>query len=79
MNKPVFINLTNHHSKYWREQQKKEAHKYGAIVDIPFPNVPAEATEDDIRRLCDATVKKVMGYSPEAVLCQGNLRWHFKL
>lgn len=39
MNKPVFINLTNHPSKYWGEQQKKEAHKYGAIVDIPFPNV----------------------------------------
>lgn len=61
MNKPVFINLTNHLSKYWGEQQKKEAHKYGVIVDIPFPNVPAEATEDDIRRLCDATVKKSNG------------------
>ena len=79
MNKPVFINLTNHPSKYWGEQQKKEAHNYGAIVDIPFPNVPAEATEDDIRRLCDATVKKVMGYSPEAVLCQGEFTLAFQI
>ena len=35
--------------------------------------------EDDIRRLCDATVKKVMGYSPEAVLCQGEFTLAFQI
>ena len=30
-------------------------------------------------RLCDATVKKVMGYSPEAVLCQGEFTLAFQI
>ena len=58
MNKPVFINLTNHPSKYWGEQQKKRLTNMEPLLTYHFRNVPAEATEDDIRRLCDATVKK---------------------
>ena len=49
----MFINLTNHPSALWSEEQLKAAEKYGEIVDIPFPCVNEEATEAEIKQLAD--------------------------
>ena len=49
----MFINLTNHPSAYWSEDQRKAAERYGEIVDIPFPQVNDNATEAEIEQLAD--------------------------
>ncbi|WP_165155470.1 hypothetical protein [Parabacteroides sp. ZJ-118] len=45
----MFINLSNHPSHLWSAEQMEAARKLGGdIVDVPFPAVPAMASEDDI-------------------------------
>ena len=40
----MFINLSNHPSLKWNEDQKKAALEMGGrIIDMPFPPVPADA------------------------------------
>ena len=56
----IFINLTNHPSNEWSSEQLLAAEKYGKVIDIPFPNVPADAGTDDIRELCDIMVDNVL-------------------
>ena len=56
----MFINLTNHPSSEWSDEQMKAARKYGQIVDIPFPRINERATEDEINNLAEkylATIK----------------------
>ncbi len=79
MDNPIFINLSNHPSKRWSKKQRKAAEQYGKIVDIPFPNVPATATEEEIRLLCESTVQRVLEYQPSAVMCQGEFTLAFQL
>ena len=33
----MFINHTNHSSKYWSDEQLVAARQYGDIIDMPFP------------------------------------------
>lgn len=56
----MFINLTNHPSEKWGEEQLKAARQYGEIVDIPFPVVEENATEPEIRKLADVYFDKIM-------------------
>lgn len=52
----MFINLTNHPSSGWSEEQLKAAQQYGEVIDIPFPLVDEQATEAEIKRLADEYV-----------------------
>ncbi len=74
-----FINLTNHPSDKWDDKQRKAAEEYGTIIDIPFPDVPATASEEEIRQLGDNTVKIVMEQDPYVVLCQGEFTLAFRI
>lgn len=40
----MFINISNHNSAKWSVEQTKAAKKWGNIVDMPFPNIPATWT-----------------------------------
>lgn len=44
----MFINLSNHPTEKWDEFQRREAEKYGEIVDLPFPQIPAEMNSDEV-------------------------------
>ena len=66
-----FVNLSNHPSSNWDEAQRQAAEQYGAIVDVPFPAVPAGENEAYIQQLSEELVQKVIQYQPGAVLCQG--------
>ena len=44
----ILINLTNHPSASWSESQKKD---WDEIIDISFPNIPAEYSEKQINDL----------------------------
>lgn len=67
----VFVNFTNHPSDKWSREQFAAATQYGRVVDLPFPQVDPAATEEDVKKLADEYVKKILALRPTAVLCQG--------
>jgi len=75
----VFINLSNHPSEKWSEEQLSAARKYGDIIDIPFPAIDAMCTEDDI----DDYVKKyyvmVKQYDNPVVMIQGEFTFTYRM
>lgn len=44
----MFINLSNHPSELWDENQKKAAVKYGRLIDLPFPAIDPESGTDAV-------------------------------
>ncbi len=71
MNKPVFINFTNHPSVHWSADQITAAEKYGCVVDEPFPAVPAALDERGVSLMADEAAARILSKKPAAVLCQG--------
>jgi hypothetical protein len=72
----MFINFTNHPSDKWSDKQKKEAKKYGEIIDIPFPAVSTESDENEISNLAKEQAEEILrtigdDKNNSAVLCQG--------
>ena len=79
MKKRYFVNFTNHPVGEWDERQRKEAEKYGEIVDFPFPMVDASEGEDYIEKLAQESVEKIEAYQPCVVLCQGEFTLCYKM
>jgi len=67
----MFINLTNHPSSSWGDEQLAAARRYGEVVDYPFPLVDPLATSEDVVEQANAIAAEVGLLEPEAVLCQG--------
>lgn len=55
----VFVNLSNHPSVDWSEEQKKAALVYGGIIDVPFPSVPSSCSDKAMQKLADKAVGAV--------------------
>lgn len=55
----VFVNLSNHPSADWSEEQKKAALAYGGIIDVPFPSVPSSCSDKVMQKLADKAVGAV--------------------
>ncbi len=55
----IFINLSNHPSAEWSEDQRTAAMEYGEIVDIPFPVVDENADIELLKVLADEYLLKV--------------------
>ena len=79
MNK--FVNLSNHKVAAWSEAQIKAALEIGGreIVDLPFPQIPAGATLQDIEVLADQYLGQVLDMQPAAVMLQGEAVFCFNL
>lgn len=77
--KKIFINFTNHPSEKWSLEQLNAAHEYGDVIDIPFPNVSASASEIDINGLCEKLFNEIKLHEPSIVLCQGEFTLAFKM
>lgn len=75
----IFLNLSNHPSSGWSAEQRAAAEKYGTIVDLPFPAVDADASEEEIQGLADIYLKKATEQSPSAVMCQGEFTLTFAI
>lgn len=54
-----FINLSNHPSADWNEDQLTAARQLGEVIDVPFPDVHPELTPKDINKQADAIVCQV--------------------
>lgn len=75
----TFVNFTNHPSNQWEPAQRRCAMEYGEIVDLPFPEVEAEADEAVINEMADSYVRKILNLQPGAVLCQGEFSLAFQV
>ena len=58
----LFINFSNHPLSLWDEAQLEAARRYGELVDVPFPDVSPEASEEDICRLADECVDCLLSH-----------------
>jgi hypothetical protein len=58
----MLLNLSNHPSTRWSDKQRQTAiEKYGNIQDMPFPNVPAAATSEEVEILANDYVQGIRG------------------
>lgn len=73
------INHTNHPSERWEEAQRRAAEEYGTIMDIPFPQIPADWDENAVRRLAEENARVILARSPAAVLVQGEFTYTYAL
>lgn len=55
----MFINLTNHPSSEWEKEQLQAAHRYGNIVNMPFPNIEPIFTSCEICKLADSMIGSI--------------------
>jgi len=65
----IFLNLSNHPSAYWADEQMKAAQAIAPrILDFRFPNVPPEWGTLDIRNLADKIVNDLLSLDNGAVM-----------
>lgn len=77
-----FINLTNHPTSTWLEPQLVAAQAIGELIDIPFPEVPADATKEDVAVMALDMVdriKDVTGGHPCTVHVMGEMTLTYAL
>ena len=55
----IFLNLSNHPSTNWSEEQLTAAREYGEIKDIPFPYIEENLDEEGIDLLTDDYLEKI--------------------
>lgn len=60
----MFVNLSNHPSAAWSQEQLEAAQAYGQVVDVPFPVVSPLANEQQLSALVDDYVGRVTELSP---------------
>ena len=76
----MLINLTNHPSANWNEEQREEAvRQWGKIEDYSFPAVGSEGDNVSMMQCAQAIVSEVVKMNPDAVLCQGEMSMTFLL
>ena len=57
----MFINLTNHPSEKWSEEQLEAANCYGKIVDLSFPIIEPTFSKTDIMFLVKESTDVIKG------------------
>lgn len=57
----MLINLSNHPSEKWDENQKNTAEQmFGNVVDMPFPTVDPQGDEAYVYNLADDFVQRIL-------------------
>lgn len=64
--KAFFLNISNHPSSGWGEEQLSAAQWYGEIMDFPFPSVSPYASSEEIQKLADETAAQIASDYPDA-------------
>ena len=74
-----FVNCSNHPSGGWLKAQKDAAEKYGTIIDIPFPAVKCNLTDQQMENLAEQMTAKIVEIQPVAVMCMGEFVLCFRI
>lgn len=56
----MLINLSNHPHSSWKEEQIAAANCYGSIIDIAFPNIPADWNTARVKKYAEKYSKECM-------------------
>lgn len=76
----MLLNLSNHPSSSWPENQIQLANQqYGAIQDMPFPQIDPNSDEEEIQELAKSYLDKILTLHPKAVHLMGELNFTFEL
>ena len=82
----MFINVSNHPSDKWSVEQKREAEKYGEIIDVTFPQISTESTSEELNSLVDDFIRnnlamktKSLDIKDEVFMVQGEFVFTFRL
>lgn len=74
----MFLNITNHPSETWSSAQVAAAEKMGGeIVDLAFPDVPPDASSEEVLLLGKQLISGAVEKKPLAVLVQGEFTLAF--
>jgi len=80
MNKKILINISNHPSASWDDNQKKGWDK---IIDVPFPNISADAKSSDVEDLAYDYLDKIKSickqHNTNKIMLQGEFSFVFAL
>ena len=77
-----FINLSNHPSTNWSDEQRTAALEFGEIKDLPFPNIDENLDEAGIDALTDdylEKIKELSGSEPCTVHIMGEMTFTYSL
>lgn len=76
----MFINLSNHPSTNWSEQQINAAKKIGGeIIDISFPNIDPHDSSSSIQVLALRYYDQIINLNPDAVMVSGEYTFTLRL
>ncbi len=67
----AFVNISNHPSSRWGAEQLSAAQNFGDVVDISFPEVPADPAAD-LQKLADQVVSQLPSTSC-TIMVQGEM------
>lgn len=56
----MFVNFSNHPSRYWDYKQKEASQIYGELIDMPFPQIFPNATEEELLKLSQDYAQRIM-------------------
>lgn len=74
------INISNHNSKNWSKEQKAG---FDEIIDVQFPNIPANATTKDVILIAYDLLDKITDEVPAEdelnIMLQGEFSLCYKL
>ena len=56
----LLVNFSNHPSRYWDNSQREESQNYGELLDIPFPQISPNASDDELEKLALDYVQRIV-------------------
>lgn len=76
----LLLNLSNHPVASWQEKQLEEVKKmFCEVMDMPFPSIPPEMSEEDVEKMVDDYFQKIIELNPVAVHVMGEMTFTFRL
>jgi len=76
----MLLNLSNHPSTLWPDNQLKKALQiYNSVKDLPFPQVSPEFNSDELKELVQDYEFKISKANPTAVHIMGELTFTHRL
>jgi hypothetical protein len=75
----MLLNLSNHPSTAWPQNQLASASRWGEVQDLPFPQIDPSAQQGDIEELAHKFLRLILEIKPNAVHLMGELTFTFKL
>lgn len=56
----MLINISNHPYARWQTAQREAAKAYGEVMDMPFPNVPPQATTAQVEIMAVGAINDIL-------------------